>query len=59
MKANTANATKLNPIANKFYFLALNRRKNPIAITIVKMITKGSKPENELVFAAASAENNI
>jgi hypothetical protein len=55
MRAKTANATKLNPIANLFFFLALNNRRNPIAITIVKMITKGSKPENVLVFAAAAA----
>jgi hypothetical protein len=59
MKAKTANATKLNPIANLFFFLALNNLRNPIAITIVKIITKGSKNEKELAFAAASAAYNI
>jgi hypothetical protein len=60
IKANTAKATKLNPIANRFFFLAFNNRKNPIAITIVKMIINGSNPENVLVLAfAASAAINI
>jgi hypothetical protein len=59
IKAKTAKATKLNPIANLFFFLALNNRMNPIKITIVKMITKGSKLENVLALVAASSANNI